>query len=63
MSDDFYIGVICALLVLNQAGQDTYIEEIVASVDVKRLVRVARKHGDMRSTGLSRLGYGKRGQP
>ena len=54
MTDDFYIGVLCALVVVEQAGQDTLHADIVRTVSREDLLRVARKHGDMRMSGMAR---------
>lgn len=62
-SDDFYLGLIVALHVLEQADQETYFHEIVRSVDSAALIRVARKNGDMRFSGLTRYGYGRKLAP
>ena len=62
-SDDFYHGVIWALMVLHQAGEDTLYREIAGGVNTERLVRVARRNGDLRLSGLTRHGYGRTPAP
>jgi hypothetical protein len=51
---DFYHGVIAALAVVELYQQDVLFDEIVASVNAADLLKVARRNGDMRWSGLSR---------
>lgn len=56
----FYQGMIAALAVVALYDAETLFREIVNTADEAELVRVARKHGNMRWSGLMRYGYGKR---
>jgi len=56
----FYAGILVALAVVAQAGEDTLFDEIVKQVDADALVKTARRDGQMRLSGLSKYGYGKR---
>jgi hypothetical protein len=47
MSDDFYCGVMAALGVIYQAGEETLAEEIVAAVGASSLLRVAKREDDV----------------
>lgn len=57
---DFYHGVIAALAVVALHDQRVVFDEIVGTLDEKELISVARRNGDMRWSGLSKYGYGKR---
>jgi len=54
----FYAGILVALSVVAQAGEDTLFDEIVKQVDVDALVKTARRDGQMRLSRLSKYGYG-----
>lgn len=54
VSDDFYAGVLSALTIVSAAGQDTCRDEIIAATGEDDLIRVARKTGAMRWSGMSR---------
>ena len=56
----FYAGILTALAVVAQADERTLFDEIVKLVDTDALVKAARRDGQMRLSGLSRYGYGKR---
>jgi len=58
-ADDFYAGVVSALSVIVQHDQETIFREIVRFVGEKELLKHARKHGQMKWSGLSKYGYGK----
>lgn len=58
--ENFYSGMLAALAVVALFDQETLFRNIVETADEKELVRVARANGDMRWSGLSRYGYGKR---
>jgi hypothetical protein len=62
MSDDFYIGVLCALgeLTTHRMADTPVYHDIVQACGEADLVRVARRNGDMTISGLSTSGYGKR---
>lgn len=56
----FYHGVIAALAVVRLFDAQVLFDNIVETVDEEKLVAVARKNGDMRWSGLSQYGYGKK---
>jgi len=60
MSDDFYRGILVALEIITLHDDQVIFDEIVQSVGVRNLVRVARKDNEMRRSGLTKYGYGKR---
>ena len=51
--EEFYLGIISALAVVNIYNLDTLFDEIVGTTDLENLVKVARKNGHMRWSGLS----------
>jgi len=59
-ADNFYAGIICALAFIKSHGEETVFHDVVNSVDAKKLVEHAKKHGQMRWSGLSKYGYGRR---
>ena len=52
--EEFYLGIIVALAAMEPHQQDTIYDEVVNTVDLEELLLVARKHGHMRWSGLSR---------
>jgi hypothetical protein len=62
MSDDFYRGVIVALEIITVHDDQIIFDEIAQLVGVERLVRVARRDGEMRRSGLTKYGYSHYGQ-
>lgn len=59
-SADFYRGILVALEIVTIHDQQVIFDEIVESVQVDELVRIARADGEMRRSGLTKYGYGKR---
>ena len=57
-ADDFYAGVVSALSFVAQADQETLYREIVRAVGESDLIKHAKKHGQMKWSGLSTYGYG-----
>lgn len=57
---DFYHGIIAALAVVALHDQQVVFDEIVRTVDEAKLISVARRNGDMRWSGLSQYGYGRK---
>jgi hypothetical protein len=45
-AEAFYVGVICALLVVVSAGEETLAREILASCDDGTIRRIAKREGD-----------------
>ena len=62
VSDDFYPGILVALTEIAGHDFESVFEQIVDICDRDELVRVARKHGEMRRSGLTRYGYGLHGK-
>jgi hypothetical protein len=62
MSDDFYRGILVALEIITIHDEQVTFDEIVAAVGVDDLVRVARRDGEMRRSGLTKYGYGRAAQ-
>jgi len=58
--DSFYSGMLAALSVVVVFDAETIYREIVGTAGEENLIRVARKMGDMKLSGLSRYGYGRR---
>jgi len=56
----FYAGILVALAVVAQADERVLFDEIVKQVHVDALVKTARRDGQMRLSGLSKYGYGKK---
>lgn len=54
----FYLGVVAALAIMAIHGQDTIYDEIVEEVGAEELIKVARRDGALKWSGLS--GYLKR---
>ena len=59
-SEEFYLGAICALAAMATFGEDTIYDEIVKTFDEDELIRVARKTGNMRWSGLDQYRKRKR---
>jgi len=59
MTDDFYRGVLVALEIITIHDEQVMFDEIVKSVGVDDLVRVARRDGEMRRSGLHKYSYGR----
>ncbi len=57
MSDDFYRGILVALEIVTLHDDQVVFDEIATSVGTENLVRVARKAGEMRRSGLTKYGY------
>lgn len=57
---DFYSGMLAALAVVASYDQETLFREIVGTADEAELVAVARRTDNMRWSGLSRYGYGRK---
>lgn len=55
----FYRGITAALTVVAHFDEETIFREIVATVDESFLVRIARRDGTMRWSGLSKYRYGR----
>lgn len=49
----FYLGVVAALAIMAIHGQDTIYDEIVEEVGAEELIRVARRDGALKWSGLS----------
>jgi hypothetical protein len=60
MGDDFYRGVAAALTVVAHADEESLFREIVGACGSDDIIRVARRDGLMRLTGLVRYGYHRR---
>lgn len=56
----FYAGVLCSLEHVALYDQETIFGGIVRAVGEDDLIRVARKDGQMRISGLVKYGYGKK---
>ena len=52
---EFYRGMTAAIAVLSGHGADTFIEEILDTVDADELIAQARRDGAMRWSGLSKI--------
>ena len=52
--DSFLWGMLAALAVVSDAGEDTLRDEIIATAGAEDLIRVASKTGSMRWSGMSR---------
>lgn len=52
--ENFYLGFLCALAPLEVFQQDSIFDEVVNVADPDELIAVARKHGQMRISGMSR---------
>lgn len=57
---DFYRGMLGALAVVAAHDAETIYREIVQSTNQDELIRVARKDGIMRWSGLWRYHYGQK---
>jgi hypothetical protein len=62
LSDDFYRGILVCLEIITVHDDEVIFDEIVTSVGQENLVRVARRDGEMRRSGLTKYGYGKGGE-
>jgi hypothetical protein len=51
--EDFYGGVCCALAIVHIHGYDSFVDEIVATLEEDKLIAVARKHESMDWAGLT----------
>lgn len=58
--NNFYSGILAALAVVALHDAETIFREIVATANEAELIRVARKDGAMRWSGLSRYRYGRK---
>ena len=58
-TESFIAGMLVALAVVAEHDAETIYHEIVELQGKDDLVWVARKHGDMKLSGLSRYGYGR----
>jgi len=54
INEDFYAGMLCALAVVESLGEDAIHDQIVQTVPRDELLRVARKFGDMKLSGMAR---------
>ena len=61
-TEAFIAGMLVALAVVAEHDAETIYHEIVELQGKDDLIWVARKHGDMRLSGLSRYGYGRANQ-
>ena len=63
INDNFYSGILAALAVVACYDEETLFREIVKTVHEDKLIKVARKDGAMRWSGLYRYRYGREEQP
>ena len=56
----FYAGVLSALAIIAVFDEGVIFDEIVKAIGEADLVKVARRDGTMRWSGLSKYGYGKK---
>jgi len=59
----FYAGVLSALAVVVIYDEETIFREIVDAIGEKELIRIARRDGSMRWSGLAYYGYGRTHRP
>ena len=58
---EFYRGMTAAIAVLWGHGAETYIEDILATVNADELIAQARRDGAMRWSGLSKIAAIRKG--
>lgn len=58
--EGLYLGILSVLPVIALHDAETIYREVVDLCEVDLLVRIARENGEMRFSGLSQYGYGKK---